>query len=80
MNLYHYSQVPCVQNKNFVSKSGQRRGRPREKSLPCNIDEDCAAVETNIPPKKKKKEEVGSNFKCKYSGKGKPDSVVFNDK
>jgi hypothetical protein len=23
---------------------------------------------------------VGSNFKCKYSGKGKPVSVVFNDK
>ncbi len=37
-------------------------------------------VETNIPPKKKKKEEVGSNFKCKYSGKGKPVSFVFNDK
>ena len=80
MNLYHYSQVPCVQNKNFVSKSGQRRVRPREKRLPCNIDEDCTAVETNIPPKKKKKEEVGSNFKCKYSGKGKPATVVFNDK
>jgi hypothetical protein len=54
--------------------------RPREKRLPCNIDEDCTTVETNIPPKKKKKEEVGSNFKYKYSGKGKPASVVFNDK
>ena len=80
MNLYDYSQVPIVQNKNFVSKSGQRRVRPREKRLPCNIDEDCTAVETNIPPKKKKTEEVGSTFKCKYSGKGKPASVVFEDK
>jgi hypothetical protein len=53
---------------------------PREKRLQCNIDEDCTAVETNIPPKKKKKEEVGSNFKYKYSGKGKPVTVVFNDK
>jgi hypothetical protein len=53
---------------------------PREKRLPCNIDEDCAAVETNIPPKKKKTEEVGSTFKCKYSGKGKQDSDVLNDK
>ena len=79
MNLYHYSQVPFVPNKNFVSKSGRRRVGPREKRLPCNIDEDCTVVETNIPPKKKKKE-VGSNFKCKYSGKGKPSSVVFNDK
>jgi hypothetical protein len=54
--------------------------RPREKRLPCNIDEDCTAVETNIPPKKKKKEEVGSTFKSQYSGKGKPASVVFHDK
>ncbi len=51
-----------------------------ETRLPCNIDEDCTAVETNIPPKKKKKEEVGSTFKSQYSGKGKPASVVFHDK
>ena len=31
-------------------------------------------------PKKKKEEEVGSNFICKYSGKGQTDSEVFNDK
>ena len=80
MNVYHYRQVPFVSNKNFVSKLGRRRVGPREKRLPCNIDEDCTAAETRIPPKKKKKEEVGSNFKCKYSGKGKPVSVVFNDK
>ena len=79
MNLYHYSQVPCVQNKNFVSKSGKRRVCPREKRLQCNIDEDCTAVETNIP-QKKKKEEVGSTFKSQYSGKGKPVSDVFHDK
>ncbi len=80
MNLYHYRQVPFVSNKNFVSKSGRRRVGPRKKRLPCNIDETCTVVETNIPPKKKKKEEVGSNFKCKYSAKGKPSSDVFNDK
>ena len=85
LNIYELislqaGQVPFVPNKNFVSKSGRRRVGTREKRLPCNIDEDCTAVETNIPPKKKKKEEVGSNFKCKYSGKGKPVSDVSNDK
>jgi hypothetical protein len=69
-----------VTNKNFVSKSGRRRVGARRKRLTYNIDETCTTVETNIPPKKKKKEEVGSNFKCKYSGKGKPGSEVFNDK
>jgi hypothetical protein len=33
-----------------------------------------------MPPQKKKKEETGSKFKCNYSGHGKPDSQVFEDK
>ncbi len=33
-----------------------------------------------MPSQKKKKEEPGSKFKCNYSGHGKPDSQVFDDK
>ena len=35
---------------------------------------------TLIPPEKKKKEELGSKFKCNYSGHGKTASQVFDDK
>ena len=47
---------------------------------PSQIDGDRTTVHTSKSPKKKKKEEEGSNFKCNYSGQGKLVSEVFDDK